>query len=271
MSPLKYFLIPLGALAVIAFLVAVQYGSQFAWLVVIPLVMMAGVLTLKPQISWWYWTKMSPPDLSTDFAPILDRFDLYRSLDSAGKREFRRRTFLLRESTQYIAQGSDKVPKDLEVMIAASAATVSFYRKDFAFPEFDTVVFYPHQFPSPQHEQLHASELYPPDGTFIFTANFFVRSVMEPKSYLQLGIYEFAKAYQLVYPGRRLPQMEWEAIRKISKFTKEKLTEFIGLPEPDRSAIGLTLYFTHAESFQRAYPDQYTAFANAIRPEPLNN
>lgn len=266
MSPMKYFLIPLGALGVIAFLIALQFGTDYAWLVVIPLVLIGAVFSLKPQINWWYWTKVSPPDLSTNFAPVLERFALYRSLDLEGKREFRRRVFLLRESTQFIGQGVEKVPEGLEVMFAASAATVSFYRKDFAFPELDTAVFYPHLFPSPQHEQLHASEFYAPDGTFILTVNYFVRSVMEPQQYLQLGIYEFAKAYQLVYPGRRLPKLEWESIEKISKFTREKLEEFIGLTDLDVSAIGLTLYFTHPASFERLYPEEFTAFAAAVRP-----
>lgn len=266
MSPIKYFLIPFGALAVIAFLFAVNYGSGYAWLVVIPLVLIAGVLSLKPQIEWWYWNKVGAPDLPTDYAPIMERFDLYKKLDLEGKREFRRRTFLLKESMQYIAQGPDKVPADIQYMLAASAATVSFYRKDFAFPEFDTAVFYPHQFPSPKHDKLHASELYAPDGTFIFTLNFFARSVIEPRQYLQLGIYEFAKAYQLVYPGRRLPAISWEQIEAISRFKQAKLEEFVGLEDLDLPAIGICLYFTHAETFRSLYPEDFKAYDRALRP-----
>lgn len=266
MSPIKYFLIPLAALGAIAFLVAVNYGSEYAWLVVIPFVGIAAVLSLKPQLEWWYWNKFGTPDLPTAFAPIMDRFSLYRGLDLEGKREFRRRTFLLREKMQFLAKGMEKVTKDIEYMVAASAATVSFYREDPIYPDLDTVVFYPHQFPSPKHEVLHSSELYVPDGTFVFTLNFFVRSVMEPEQYLQLGIYEFAKAYQLVYPGRRFPVINWQQIEAISQFNQAKVEEFIGLEDLDLAAIGTCLYFTHPERFRSLYPSLYESFDSSIRP-----
>jgi hypothetical protein len=264
-SPLRYFLIPLGALAAIAFLFATINGSEYAWLVVIPIVFMAGVYSLRPQVEWWYWQRVAP-DLSTDYAPILERFNFYRSLDPEGKREFRRRTFLLKESTQFLGRGIEEINDDIQVMVAASAATISYYRKDFAFPEFDTVVFYPHQFPSPQHEILHASEFYVADGTFIFTLNYFVRSVMESDKYLQLGLYEFARAYRIVYPGTRLPEPEWDAVEKISRFSHASLKNFIGLDELDVGAIGLVLYFTHSQRFSSLYPEEFTAYDNAIRP-----
>lgn len=265
-APVNYFLIPLAALAGIAAIYAFSYGEKYAWLVVPPVVLMGGVFSLKPQINWWYWTRVGSPDLPTTYAPILERFASYRALTLEDKREFRRRTFLLRQRIQFIGKGIETVTEDIEYMAAASAAAVTFGRRDFELTGFDTVVFYPHQFPTPQHEALHASELYVPDGTLIFTLNFFVRSVMEPRSYPQLGLYEFAKAYQQVYPGRRLPRLNWEQVQDISNFSAAKVKEFIGLPEIDLAALGVTLYLTHGEIMAQKYPNDYQAYGVALRP-----
>lgn len=246
-----------------------QYGNQWSGLVIIPLLIGAGVLSLGPQVKWWYWQRRAP-DLSAAYAKLLEQFALYRRLSLDGKREFRRRTFLLREATQFMGQAIEKIPPDVQVMMAASAATVSFGRKDLLFPEFDSVVFYNHNFPSPQFEQLHASELYVPDGTLLFNMPTFVRSVFEPQSFLQLGLYEFGRVYQIVYPGAKFPDLDWEAIYAISGFKQEKLLEFIGLEKIDQTAIGIVLYFTHAESFLQRYSTTYHGFSQALKQEELS-
>ncbi len=206
MNPLRYFLIPLGALVVLGLILTDEGTDGWVWLIVAPIILMAGVVSLGPQIKWWYWMR-NAPDLPTAMAPVLERFSLYHSLDIEGKREFRRRAFLWRERINFQAQGVDKIPEDVQLMVAASATTLSFYRKDFLLGGFDSIVFYPHRFPSPQYEVLHASELYVPDGTMIFTIPYFVRSVFEPKNFLQLGLYEFSRAYQLVYPGQEFQRL----------------------------------------------------------------
>lgn len=227
-------------------------------LIVLPLIAAAGVYTLSPQIRWWHWMR-NPPDLPVDLAPLLDRFDLYRRLDLAGKREFRRRTFMLKEGTHIHGQAIEQFPEDVKIMVAASAATVGFHRDDFLIGDFENVIFYRHYFPSPVHDELHASELHEGDGAIIWTLNVFLQSVVEPLKYLQLGIYEYARALYRVEQGLRGRleplTLSFADVEKVSGFSEEKLKEFIGLPELDLPAITHVLYFTHRERMEFFFPE----------------
>ena len=264
MNPLRYFLIPLAALSGIGALLMTQYGNQWSGLVIVPLLIGAGILSLGPQVKWWYWQRRAP-DLPAAYARLLDQFAFYRRLSLEDKREFRRRTFLLREATQFLGQAIEKIPPDVQTMMAASAATITFGRKDMLLPEFDSVVFYNHNFPSPQFEQLHASELYVPDGTLLFNMPTFVRSVIEPHSFLQLGMYEFGRVYQIVYPGADFPMVDWEIIQAISDFRQEKIVQYIGVEKIDRIAVAIVLYFTHSDVFLKRYPAIYQGFTQALK------
>lgn len=227
-------------------------------LIILPLIAAAGVYTLSPQIRWWHWMR-NPPDLPVDLAPLLERFDLYRRLDLESKREFRRRTFMLKEGTHIHGQAIEHFPEDVKVMVAASAATVGFHRDDFLVGDFENVIFYRHYFPSPVHDELHASELHEGDGAIIWTLNVFLQSVVEPLKYLHLGLYEYARALYLVDNGLR-ERLEafalgFDEIEKISGFSEEKIKEFIGLPDLDLLAITNVLYFTHREKMERLFPE----------------
>lgn len=227
-------------------------------LIILPLIAAAGVYTLSPQIRWWHWLR-NPPDLPTALAPLLERFDLYRRLGREGKREFRRRTFMLKEGTHIHGQAIEHFPEDVKVMVAASAATVSFHREDFLIGDFENVIFYRHYFPSPVHEVLHSSELHVSDGAIIWTLNVFLQSVVEPLKYLQLGIYEYARALYTVEPNlaekMNALALDYQQVEQISGFSEAKLKEFIGLPEPDLAAITHVLYFTHREQMQVLFGD----------------
>ena len=260
MNPVKAIYLACACLVLLGIiLTATTNGEPYSALMILPAVIAAGVYTLSPQIMWWWW-KRNPPDLPTDLAPLLDRFDLYRKLDLEGKREFRRRTFLLKEAIHLHGQAIDEFPADVHIMVAASAATVTYYRAEFLLEPFDTVIFYRHVFPSPQHEVLHASELHTEDGAIIWTLNIFLRSVVEPQKYLQLGLYEYYRALFHLEPKLRTElddvALTYEEIERISQFGETVLKEFVGLPELDRTAITATLYHTHAAPFAAQQPQK---------------
>ncbi|MBB4078803.1 hypothetical protein GGR28_001420 [Lewinella aquimaris] len=249
-----------------------QTGETYTWLMLLPAIAAAGVYTLSPQIRWRYWKK-NPPDLPTDMAPILERFPLYRSLDLDGKRDFRRRTFLIREATEYTGMAIDNIPPDVRLMVAASAATVTFHREEFLVPGFENVVFYPHQFPTPEHERLHASELYPPDGVIIYTLNYLIRSVVEPDKYLQLGIYEYTRALFHTDPGLRAKvaahSLTFPEVEEITGFSEEALKEFVGLEELDLPAITATVFHTHAAALAQRHPGKANGLLALFPPRPV--
>lgn len=238
-------------------------------LIILPLLAAAGVYTLSPQIRWWHWMR-NPPDLPVDLAPLLERFDLYRRLGLEGKREFRRRTFMLKEGTDIQGKAIEQFPEDVKIMVAASAATISYYRSDFLIGDFENIIFYRHYFPSPKHEVLHCSELHEPDGAIIWTLNVFLQSVVEPKKYLQLGLYEYARALYIVESGLRdklaPAALSYSEVESVSGFSSEKLKEFVGLEELDLVAITHVLFFTHREEIGRLFPKVITAFDEHVGP-----
>lgn len=233
---------------------------MYSSLLLIPALVAAGTYTLSPQIMWWWWQR-NPPDLPTELASLLERFDLYRTLDLDGKREFRRRTFLIREATHLHGEAIDEFPEDVRIMVAGSAATVTFYRSEFLLEHFDTIIFYRHLFPTPAYEVLHASEIHETDGAIIWTLNIFLRSVVEPLKYFQLGIYEYSRALYYTEPKLRTAMeatsLDYEEVEKISQFSETALKKFIGLDTLDLPAITQTLYYTHASRFQELYPAKF--------------
>ena len=235
-------------------------GSPYSLLMILPVLIAAGAYTLSPQIMWWWWQR-NAPDLPTGLAPLLDRFDLYRTLDLAGKREFRRRTFLIKEGTYLHGEAIDEFPEDVRIMVAASMATVTYHRSEFLLDHFDTIIFYNHRFPTPLYQRLHCSELHEPDGAVIWTLNIFLRSVIEPTNYLHLGLYEFSRALYHTEPKLRSAMedaaLTYARIEAIGNFSEAALKEFVGLEELDRAALTNVLYYTHADAFRRLQPGVY--------------
>ena len=234
-------------------------GEPYSALIILPAIAAAGAYTLSPQIMWWWWQR-NAPDLPTDLAPLLQRFDLYRKLNPDEKREFRRRTFLIKEATYLHGQAIDELPEDVRIMVAASAASVTFYRSEFLLEHFDTIIFYRHYFPTPVHEVLHSSELHTEDGAIIWTLNVFLRSVIEPQKYLHLGLYEYGRALfstdPELYKALNDTSLTFAEVERISQFTEVKLKEFIGLAELDLAAITQVLYFTHSAIFVSLFSDK---------------
>ena len=270
MDPVRATYLASLCLIVLGVILSVQSGELYTWLMVLPALLAATAYSLSPQLRWWYW-KRNPPDLPTELAPILDRFALYRALDLPRKREFRRRAFLIRENTEYTGMAIDKIPPDVQLMVAASAATVTFYREEFLLPGFENVVFYKHLFPSPQYERLHSSEMYAPDGVVIMTLNYFVRSVVEPHKYFQLGIYEYTRALLHTTPELRqrlAPHLlDYAALHRLTDFSEAALRQYIGLEELDPAALTVTVFYTHAPRFAQLYPDRVEAL---LRIFPLD-
>ncbi len=257
MNPVKAIYLSCLCLLLLGLILAWTNDTVYSLLLLLPAIIAAGTYTLSPQIMWWWWQR-NPPDLPTELAPLLQRFDLYRKLDLEGKREFRRRTFLIKEATHLHGQAIEDIPADIHIMVAASCATVTFHRGEFLLEHFDTIVFYRHVFPSPSHGALHSSELHEPDGAIIWTLNIFLRSVIEPQKYLHLGLYEFTRALFYYEPELRTEMeataLTYAEIERISQFKEPALKEFVGLDPLDLAAITNTLYYTHTAAFAQVAP-----------------
>ncbi|MGB3800804.1 MAG: hypothetical protein WA952_13395 [Lewinella sp.] len=267
MDPVRAIYLAALCLMLLGVILTWQTGDVQSGLLLLPALAVAGAYTLAPQLRWWYWKK-NPPDLSTELAPLLERFPLYRALDLDGKRDFRRRTFLIREATECTGMAIESIPGDVRLMVAASAATVTYYREEFLVPGFENVIFYPHQFPTPEHDVLHASEMYAKDGVIIWTLKYLVRSVVEPHKYLQLGIYEYTRAlFATDAQARQQAEphaLTLEEIHRLTDFSPEALRKFIGLEDLDVTALTLTVFHSHAPRFASLFPTRFQGILQAF-------
>ena len=263
MNPLRFFYVPLFMLAALALLAISQDAARYSWAPLPPLLGLAIVYALSPQIKWWYWRRY-PPDLDTRFAPLLNYSAFYQQLDNDGKREFRRRAFLHKASTNFRGQALPKVPEDVQLFIAAAAATINFGVDEPRYDDFSTVVCYPHPFPSPQEQKLHLSELHAGDGVLIFSMPDLVQSAVESNNFLHLALYEYARAFQLSYPEIELPALERDQIQTVSRFKEAATHKWHGLANLDRAALTTVLYFTHSKSFQQQFPDHFQTIVQQL-------
>lgn len=267
MDPVRAIYLAALCLIIMGAVLTWQTGDVQSGLFLIAALAAASAYSLAPQLRWWHWKK-NPPDLSTEMAPLLERFPLYRALDLDGKREFRRRAFLLREATESTGMAIETIPGDVRLMAAASAATITYYREEFLLPGFENLIFYPHQFPTPEHDVLHASEMYAQDGVIIWTMKYFVRSVVEPHKYLQLGFYEYARALFATDAdaAERAARhaLTYEEIHRLTDFSQAALQSFIGLEVLDLAAITLTVFHTHAAGFAARYPERFRGLMEAF-------
>lgn len=271
--PTRFLAIPFVVWGVLAFYWASAYDSQYAFWVIPSVVALATLYVLGPQINWWIWQRY-PPDMTPGFRMLIEQhLGYYQLLNEGAKREFRRRVFLLTHGNEYMPQGFEEVPEDIKVMIAASTAQLTFGQDDFLFPDFETIIIYPHPFPSPQYpEHWHGSELYEPDGVLIFSSEHVVRAFIQPQLYLNLALYEYARVYKLRYPGLTPPDAQhydWAQLAELSGFSQEAIQRWIGLDEIDHFAVAASLFFSHSASFLAHLPEAFEAFVSYFNQNPL--
>jgi hypothetical protein len=271
MIPARLLALPVILLFGLGIYLAVSWSAAWST-ALIPVAMLGSVIyVFSPQINWWWWQRY-PPDLPQGLGDLLQqRFAYYQRLTPAEKREFRRRTFLFMQAHDFMAQVFKKVPEDVKMMLAAPAVALTFAREEFRFPAYEHVVVYPHPFPSPQFpEHLHIAEYYEPDGVLIFSAEHVGRGFVEPRQFLNPAWYTFSQLYLLESADQlEWPDIHWEDLETISRFTRPGTEQWFGLPELDIRALAATYFFLFPERFQVYQPDLYLQFCRIFLQDPL--
>ena len=75
-----------------------------------------------------------------------------------------------------------------------------------------------------------------------------------------IGIYEYAKVYQLIHPNLDYPSMssmDWLAFEQIVNYTQQKLEHYIGLTDLNEWGVLTVLFFSHSELMKEKLPEHY--------------
>ncbi len=241
-----------------------QLDTSYAiYNIVPPVVLLALVYVLSPQVDW-QWYKRNPPDLPGPIRQMLFQYPFYQRLPEGEKKRFRQRTALFAIGNEFIPQGMETVPKDLQYMIAACAVTLTLGQKEFLFRKFEHIVVAPRPVPTPQYpERFHASEIYEPDGVVLFSAEQLAPGFMQSEQYFNIGLYEYARVYIRSYPQKAYPRMgedAWPALERIGGFDRAWIEKWINLPDIDVAAVAIAHFFTFPERFVAEMPAEFKAY-----------
>jgi len=233
----------------------------------IPFVVGAALVwAFAPQINWW-WYRRRPPVLSPALRWLLERYcGFYRRLDQVGQQRFRERAVLFMMGTEWmpVAWPDEAVPPDVQLALTAQAVTLTFNRPAFLFDKFEKVIVYPLPFPSPEHDYVHASELYAPDGCLLFSAEQLMAGFSQPGAMYNIGMHEYAKAFVLTYPDEGYPDFSaddvWDKLQACSQMTRAHIESVIGIPDVEPLPVAIHHYFMFPQQFRTSMPDTAAIF-----------
>ena len=259
----KYLLIPFVLGALVFLYLGWNVDGDYA-IYMVPFVVGAAVVYIfSPQIDWWQYQR-KPPELSARLRHILGtQFPYYQNLTAAEKTKFRNRMALYMEANEFIPKG----------VVAACAVHLTLGVEDYLMNKFEHIIVYPHPFPSPQYVQhWHACELYEEDGVIMFSAEQLMAGFAQPKRFFNIGLYEYARAFQRCHPEILFPNWKddiWPKLEQISGFSKDHITKWIGLPEIDPSGVAVAHFFVFPEKFKHILPGDFDIISSIFKQNPL--
>lgn len=254
-----YLMIPLIVGGLLFLYIGWEFDSKYAIWTAPFLVGLAIVYFLQAEINWYRYTR-KPEDLPPPLAALLERYSpYYRRLNHEDRLRFRQRVGLFSMGTDWMPKGfpEDRLPQDVELVIAAQAASLTWRRKDFLFEKFEKIIVFPGPFPSEQHPFGHASELYEPDGCLLFSAEQIMMAFAEPRRWFNVALYEYARAFMLNWPAEKLPEFAGQEalLERISRMSMSAIEAVIGINAPDLNAVGICHYIVFEERFREAAPE----------------
>jgi Mlc titration factor MtfA (ptsG expression regulator) len=273
--------LPFAIAAFVGFYLAYTKSSDYALYAAVPLILLSVTFVLSPQINWW-WYKRNPPDTTAGITRFLENVPYYRLLSPDLKPQFRKRVALYMQGNQFMRPAPREednrtrsdVPEDLKAAAAASAVQLTFGLKDFMLDKFENIVIYPQAFPSPQYpDRLHLSEVYEEDGVIIFSADALIQGLTN-QNLFNVGLYEYAKAYQIQYLKTKPIQWEttiWEKLAVIGGMNEADFQRFLNLPDIDIFGVAVHHFFKLPAAFQKVLPDLYQLFEKMFKQNPLNS
>lgn len=264
-------LAPFVFVSIICFYLAVEVDKSWTIGFIIPVIIAALIYIFAPQINWW-WYQTHPLKADPLVKTLLNKnLPFYENLSPDEKDKFDHRMELFQLAVEFMPQGFEEVPKDVTSFIAANAIWLTFGREDFLFPKFETIVVYPHPFPSPQSDdKLVTSEIFEPDGAMVFSLEQFMPSFMELKKYYPSGLHEFAKVFVATHPELNYPNFGeslWESLPEMSGLSKNKIDNWFRLPGTPALPVAIVHFFVYTKEFKLKFPRESAMFDEIFYPK----
>lgn len=219
-----------------------------------------------------------PPVAKGKVHAILQKFfPYYQSLDEKRKKEFliRVETFLFIKS--FIARGMVK-SEEINVLIAATAAQISFGLSSFELFTFNKIIVYPDKYFSEIRGRYHKGEVNVEHGLVVLSANNFLQGIKDPNDGINLGLHEFSHALNIdAYKTRQMSFIqyfdEWQyyAEQEMDRIGKDEihfLRAYAGTNLQEMFAVCTENFFERPQTFKQELPVLYGCLVKIYQQDP---
>lgn len=239
-------------------------SGEYAYHLIFVVIILAIIYALSPQIDWWWYQRRPPLPQKGIIDLFVKKYVPFQRFSAEQRTKFLHRVQLFIYAKDWMAKGTDSIPEDIKAMIAANAVLLTMNKTEYLPPHFDMIVVYAQAFPSPQYpKHFHASEIFSPDGVALFSGEHLVKSFIEPTSYYNVGLHEFAKIYMHNHPEvdwGSLPLPSWSELEKVSGFSEKATKEWMGIDEVGERAVSISHYFLFPERMKTVLPELYREY-----------
>lgn len=246
-------------------------NPDLAYYLLIPFISLATIYVLQFEIDWW-WAKDHPPRLHPQQEKAVRLYTpFYPQLAPKAQQKFRDRIARFLLWNEFIGKNQEeKVPDDIQAVIAAQYVRMTFGWEDYLIKDFQRIVVYNHAFPSPALKQLHSSELYTKDGVILFDVERLILSFAQPRRAYNLLFNEYTEVFQIAKPTLQFPTLPediWESLAKIRGFNQDFILAYTGKNEVTPLQASVEHFFFDPTRFKEELPEIYEQLAKIFNVE----
>ena len=241
---------------------------------------------LMRRVAWWmeqtrflfFPRKLSPSDLI-----FLEKyFTFYNRLNLRHKKEFLVKLEMILSSKKFVARGGlEEVTSEMEVLISATIAMVTFGWKRLRLAHFHTILVYPNAYYSTSNKTYHRGEVNPKFGIIVVSWRCFVDGFLDEKDGVNLGIHEIAHALKLANQiesdgEKEFEPQAWKAYKSLVPTEIEKVRsgensifrDAALLNEHEFFAVAMENFFERPWEFYNSRMELYEALVRLMRLDP---
>lgn len=263
LSKILIFIFSMCAIAILYY--AWTYEGDYAIWLLVPVVLCAVSIVMAPQIDWW-WISKYPPKTPIAIKKMFEaKSDYFRQTDISLKDFFLHRVEMFYKAFDWIPQGYDTIPGDVQYVLCSYAAQLTMNKSKFMFKEWEKIVLYKHPFPSPQFPKaLHNSEIFMEDKVMLYNIEAVMLGFLEPYTHFPVGLYEMSRAYCETFKLKLVNDendFNTEHAEKIIRTTMDWVTSGVGLNIIDMNGLAIVFYFLFPENMKIIRPELFAKCA----------
>ena len=225
-------------------------------------------------------TSLTKADLA-----FLDKlFPYYHGLKPKHKEEFEGKLANFLASKTIIPRGGlDKVSREMELLIGATAVMVTFGFRRINLQHFRKILLYPDNYYSTINRTYHQGEVNPRLGIIVLSWKNFLNGFVRPDDGVNLGIHEMAHALKLENQIRHNkassffnPEV-WEEFKRLAVIQVKEVQkgdigifrESAGANLHEFFAVALEVFFERPDEFRVKHPELYKTLVYLLQQDPF--